>query len=199
MGIYGIKPLFQKSLRPLLNLFIKFKIHPNTINLLALLMSLITGAALLFAPSYKILFLVVPLSVFIRIAFNALDGMVARTLNLSNKVGEVYNELYDRLSDISIFVFLAFASYADARWVLICLSFILLNSYLGILGKSAGGSRVYKGFIGKADRMLYLGIVSIISFFRLDPLYWMIFILFILAGTIISSIQRFILIKKELQ
>lgn len=198
MGIYSIKPLFQKSLKPLFNLCVRNNVHPDVINLLALIMSLFTGVALLYASNYKILFLAVPLLVLLRIAFNALDGLVARAQGVSSKIGEVYNELYDRLSDIVIFVFLAFAEYANAKLVLIALAAVLLNSYLGILGKSAGGSRVYKGFIGKADRMLYLGIVSIISYFTLALIYWEIFIIFILAGTVLSSIQRFFIIRKEL-
>ena len=199
MGIYSIKPQFQKALKPVFNIFIRFKVHPDTINLFALLTAILTGLALLYAQQYPILFLAIPLFVLIRTAFNALDGMVARELKLSSKLGEVYNELYDRLSDIAIFVFLSFASYMDSSLALIALATILFNSYLGILGKSAGGSRVYKGLIGKADRMLYLGIVSIVSYFKLDPLYWQIFIWLILSGTIVSSIQRFIIIKNELK
>ena len=199
MGIYAIKPLFQKSLQPVFNLFVKYKINPDTINILAFFMSALAGLSLLFATQFHWLFLAVPVLVLFRIAFNALDGMVARALNLSSRIGEVYNELFDRLSDLAIFILLAFAVYADRTIVLIALSVVLLNSYLGILGKSAGGSRVYKGFIGKADRMLYLGIVSIVSFFDLEPMYWQIFIWLILYGTIISIIQRFVLIYKELK
>lgn len=199
MGIYSIKPKFQQSLKPVFKLLLKFKVHPTVINILALIVSIISGAALLFAKDYPWFFLAVPLLVLIRISFNALDGMVAREMKLSSAVGEVYNEVIDRLSDLSIFVFMAFAPYANTELTLIAISMIILNSYIGIVGKAAGGTRFYGGFIGKADRMLYLGVLSIVSYFHLDERYWLGFILLIMAGTAFSLVQRFLAVTKELK
>ncbi len=198
MNIYSIKPYFQKLLSPLFKLLILLRVHPNYINFFALFISIIAGISFLYTDQYNFLFIIIPFLLLLRIAFNALDGMVARKLNLSSKVGELYNELSDRLSDMVIFICLAFANYVNLTLMLILTCIILLNSYLGILGKASGGSRQFIGIMGKADRMLYLGIITIISFFKLNEIYWLIFTYFLITGCVISIIQRFFAIKKEL-
>jgi CDP-diacylglycerol--glycerol-3-phosphate 3-phosphatidyltransferase len=205
MTIYSIKPLFQKLLLPVTKIMIKFKIHPTLINFTALLVSLITGVLFLFITKYHFLLLVIPVLLFIRISFNALDGLVARELNISSKKGEIFNEFFDRISDSIIFIGLTFyfiRDYKNIKLVSIItveyqfiLGFIfiilfLLNSYLGILAKAAGKDRIYSGIIGKADRMFYLGFASLIYFFYPDKIIWSIFYVFVILGTIISIGQR---------
>ena len=41
---------------------------------------------------------------------------------------------------------------------------MLLSSYLGTAAKAAGGKRQYVGVMGKADRMIYLSIASLLAF-----------------------------------
>jgi len=205
MKIYSIKPLFQKTLKPLADFFIKIKLHPTAINFLALFVSITAGILILFIDMFSYFLFIIPLLLFIRIAFNALDGMVARGLKVSSVNGEILNEFIDRLSDCAIFICLniylikvisrsnrAIFFTADHKFLLCALFIILflLNSYLGILGKAAGKSRIYNGFIGKADRMFYLGLACLVYFFVHMSLIWTIFLVFVVAGTIISIGQR---------
>ena len=46
MGIYSVKPLFQEFLKPVESLCVKFQIHPTTINIMALVLSIIGGICL---------------------------------------------------------------------------------------------------------------------------------------------------------
>ena len=142
--------------------------------------------------------ILVPILVFIRTAFNALDGLVSRKLGLASKFGEVLNELLDRISDAIIFLSLALAPFSNLIVGSIVVVVILLNSYLSIVSKAAGGSRQYGGIMGKADRMIYLGIMSLIVFFTNNTGLWYYFFWFILIGTTITFIQRFFDTKKEL-
>ena len=48
--------------------------------------------------------LVVPIGLLIRMALNALDGMMARTYNMQSKLGEVLNEIGDVISDLYSFL-----------------------------------------------------------------------------------------------
>lgn len=199
MGIYSIKPKFQKSLKPIENFFIKYKVHPTTINILALIFSILGGVALYFSDQYLLLLIYIPIMAFARTAFNALDGMVARKLKVKNqKFGEVLNEFLDRLSDVSIFFGLALASYTNLILGSTVTIIILLNSYLSIVSKAAGGTRQYIGFMGKADRMIYLGIVAVIILITKNYSFADYLFYFIGAGTLITMLQRFLNIKKEL-
>ena len=198
MGIYTIKPKFQQFLSPITNYFISHRVSPNAINLWGLVLSIITGLCLYFSYLNHWLLLLVPFLVFIRTAFNALDGLVSRKLGLASKFGEVLNELLDRISDTIIFLSLALAPFSNLIVGSIVVVVILLNSYLSIVSKAAGGSRQYGGIMGKADRMIYLGIMSLIVFFTNNTGLWYYFFWFTLIGTTITFIQRFFDTKKEL-
>ena len=205
MTIYSVKPLFQKTLMPMANLMIRLKIHPTAINISALVTSVIAGLLFPFISNLRFLMFVIPLLLFIRIAFNALDGIVARGLGVSSPKGEIYNEFIDRISDSAIFLGLLTIFIKDFNFLklndgfmiryqfifgIIFIILFLLNSYLGILAKAAGKERLYIGFIGKADRMFYLGLATLIFFFYENMIVWTIFYIFVILGTIISIGQR---------
>lgn len=198
MGIYAIKPAFQKQLNPLKNLFIHYKVHPTFINLLGLVCSILMGIILYKFQNYWYLLLLVPVLAFIRTALNALDGMVSREMHIASRFGEVLNEFIDRISDVIIFIALGLSgsvSYVLASFAVIL---ILLNSYLGIASKAAGGSRQYGGLIGKADRMLCLSIASALVALFEKIIIWNALYIFLFLGTLLSITQRFQAIKKEL-
>jgi len=199
MRIYSIKPKFQKLLEKDRDLLVRFKIGPTTINILALVVSIIAGFILAFSSINLYLLLFIPLLAFIRTAFNALDGMVARKVKAKNqKFGEVLNEFIDRLSDSVFFIGLAFAGYTNIVLCLFALICVLLVSYLGIVGKAAGGSRQYVGLMGKADRMFWLSVacifVALLS--KTEIINW--FLWFVIVLSVITIVQRFLAIKKEL-
>lgn len=199
MGIYDIKPKFQKTLRPVEALLIAYKVHPTYINVFGLVLSILGGVALPFTQTYPLLLLYIPVMAFVRTACNALDGMVARSLKVHNQeFGEVLNEFLDRISDSAIFFGLALANYTNIYLGSLVVIIILLNSYLSIASKAAGGSRQYKGFMGKADRMIYIGIFAVALFITRE---WMLanwFLWFISLGTLLTMFQRFMMIRTEL-
>jgi CDP-diacylglycerol--glycerol-3-phosphate 3-phosphatidyltransferase len=210
MGIYSIKPYFQKFLEPISFFFIRLRLHPTVINFAAFFVSLSTGLLLFLHKEIKYFLLAVPFMLFVRIALNALDGMVARGLSVSSAKGEIYNEFFDRLSDISIFLGITFSFILSKYGSMLPFDFIipftagfisilsiLLNSYLGILSKSAGGKRIYSGLIGKADRMFYLGLAGLIYFFYPNEIVWSVLFFFLIAGTIISIGQRLWITVKQ--
>ncbi len=199
MGIYAIKPKFQQTLKPLESFFIRNKVHTTTINLMALGLSIIGGLCLYFSDQNIYLLLYIPFMAYFRTALNALDGMVARSLNVANQnFGEVLNEFLDRLSDVTIFFGLALTSYVNLALGSAVIILILLNSYLSVVSKAAGGKRQYGGLVGKADRMIYLGFLSVILLIWHNMEFANYFLILLGIGTLITLIQRFLTIKKEL-
>jgi len=199
MRIYSIKPKFQKLLEKDRDLLVKLKVSPTTINILALIVSIIAGLILAFSSKNLYSLLLIPFLAYIRTALNALDGMVARKIKAKNqKFGEVLNEFIDRLSDSAFFIGLAFAVYTNTILCLFALVCILLVSYLGIVGKAAGGSRQYVGLMGKADRMFWLSVacIGVVLFSKTEIINW--FLWFVIVLSIITMTKRFLSIKKEL-
>jgi CDP-diacylglycerol--glycerol-3-phosphate 3-phosphatidyltransferase len=199
MVIYSVKPAFQKMLKPLESFFIRNKVHPTTINFMALFIAILGGLALYFSDKQVLLLIYIPFMAFFRMALNALDGMVARSLKVKNQAfGEVLNEFIDRISDAFTFFAWAMTSYVDLILGSITVILILLNSYLSIVSKAAGGKRQYGGLMGKADRMFVLSagcvLLLVIQDFRFGN--WTMAVIAI--GMIITMVQRFVTIKKEL-
>ena len=199
MGIYSVKPKFQRTLEPAQNWFIRYHIGPTTINMGGLVVAMLLGGALYLSSLQPLLLLSVPILAFVRTALNALDGLVSRKAGVASGYGEVLNEFSDRISDVVIFTGLAFSAVANTVLGLGVVVAILLNSYLSIASKAGGGSRQYGGVMGKADRMFYLSIAAGVIFFTGKVEWWDEFLWLVFVGMIITMIQRFISIKKELQ
>lgn len=160
MGIYSIKPWFREQLQPLVKLL--WEVHPDVLTWSALGVSIAGGALLYQAYDHPFLaVLVVPL-LLIRLALNALDGMLAQQTGKARAAGEVLNEVSDRLADMAIFIGLILSPAVDKTWELLSLLSILMVSYVGILGKAVAGQRIYTGVLGKADRMIFLMIACLI-------------------------------------
>jgi CDP-diacylglycerol--glycerol-3-phosphate 3-phosphatidyltransferase len=160
MGIYNIKPWFREQLQPLVKLL--WNVHPDVLTWSALGVSILSGVLLFNAYDKPFLaVLVVPL-LFIRLALNALDGMLAQQTGKARPAGEVLNELSDRMADVAIFLALALSPAVDKSWGVLAVICILIVSYVGILGKAVAGERVYTGLLGKADRMIYLMVACLI-------------------------------------
>jgi CDP-diacylglycerol--glycerol-3-phosphate 3-phosphatidyltransferase len=197
--IYGIKPQFQKFLKPLTNFFVAHKIHPTTINIWGLVFSILIGYSIYFSAKQPYLLILIPICAFLRTAFNALDGLVSRELKIASAYGEVLNEFLDRVSDAVIFIPLAFAPFSDIYIGSILIVLVLLSSYLGIVCKSAGGSRFYGGLMTKADRMIFLGIWALVVYATGNEKLWNICIWILVVSMIITIVQRLIGIHKQLQ
>lgn len=190
MGIYRIKPRFQQALGGAQRALVRRRVHPDYLTIGALLLSICGGVALWGSHWSRWLVLLVPLVAMGRTALNALDGLVARDLGLARPWGEVLNELCDRLADVALFTGVALAVGSDARLGAITIVVMLLSSYLAILSKAAGGRRQYGGVMGKADRMIFLSVVSVAAFIfpSLPILTW--FLVVVLIGLALTFARR---------
>ena len=74
LSIYQLKPAFQSLLRPLVRSCAKSGITANGVTLAAMLVSLALGVVLFFIGEKRALFLLLPLWMFLRMAFNAVMG-----------------------------------------------------------------------------------------------------------------------------
>lgn len=154
LGIYGIKPWFQKQLQPIVKAL--WNVHPDVLTWSALGVSLMAAAVLYSSYEQPLLTLLAIPLLFIRLALNALDGMLAKQTGKARAAGEVINELSDRLSDVAIFLSFAFWPDIKVHLVLLAIIAMLIVSYVGVLGKAVGAEREYGGMLGKADRMILL-------------------------------------------
>lgn len=203
MGIYSIKPKFRELLSPLLKLL--WNVHPDVLTWSALGCSVLVGTSFQWALEHRWLFLTVPVLVFIRIALNALDGLLAQATGKARAFGEVLNETTDRLSDLAILFGIALSPLSSLAWGAPAIALVLLSSYVGILSKAVGVKRQYGGILGKADRMFWLGAACLAAFWLGNPAVVGAMRMFdaLLAGfavlAAVTTIQRVAAIHRALQ
>ena len=167
MALYDVKPRFRALLQGMVPAL--RAVDPDAITLAGLLCALAAAALFQRAEADRWPFLAIPALLLLRIVCNALDGMVAQATGRARAFGEVWNELADRLSDVAILLGVALSSLSSLPWGVAACVAVLLASYVGVLGKAVGAGRQYGGILGKADRMLYLGLVCLAAFFVGNP------------------------------
>lgn len=139
-------------------------VTPNAVTLVAIIGSIVVGVAVSFAKSRPGLLLLLPAWLFIRMALNAIDGMMARELGMSTHLGAVLNELGDAVSDLGLYLPLALVS-EPAQWPIIAFSIgAILTEFSGVLGRALGASRHYEGPMGKSDRAFVVGALGLVTF-----------------------------------
>jgi len=165
ISVYQIKPAFQKLLQPVLANFYRIGITANQITISAVFLSIGLGILFLNFQKSDIIYLLLPIGLLLRMALNALDGMMAKQYNMQSKLGEVQNELGDVISDLAIILPFAIIPQASI-WIIFLFAILsIINKYAGILGKAISGERRYDGPMGKSDRALLIGLFCTTAFF----------------------------------
>jgi CDP-diacylglycerol--glycerol-3-phosphate 3-phosphatidyltransferase len=86
MSVYQLKSQFQNLLRPVVVRLARAGVTANQVTIGAALGSIILGA-LLFWSGSAVWFALVPVWLFLRMALNAVDGMLAREHNQKSTLG----------------------------------------------------------------------------------------------------------------
>ncbi len=159
MTLYDLKPRFQDLLRPLVATLARMGITANQVTVVAAAGSVLLGILLILAPA-RLLFLLLPLWLFIRMALNAIDGMLAREFGQKSALGAYLNEICDVVSDAALYLpFAMLAPFAPA-WVVVVVLLAALTEFAGVLGPGLGASRRYDGPLGKSDRAFVFGALA---------------------------------------
>lgn len=162
MTIYELKPKFQNLLRPLTTKLYGLGITANQVTVFACIISVFIGCLLVKFAHISALFFILPVWLFVRMALNAIDGMLAREFGQKSALGGYLNEATDVISDSALY--LPFAFIAPFDWGIIMLIVFLsqLSEFLGILGQVLGKSRRYDGPMGKSDRAFIFGLFGML-------------------------------------
>jgi CDP-diacylglycerol--glycerol-3-phosphate 3-phosphatidyltransferase len=159
-SIYNLKPAFQARLRPLADDLAKRGGTANQVTVAAFLLSLATGTLLLIWPGAALPLLLVPVVLFLRMALNAIDGMLAREHGQKSDLGALLNELGDLLSDAALY--LPFAAIPGVSAYLVVTAVVLAGAseLAGTAALLVGASRRYDGPMGKSDRAFAFGAIA---------------------------------------
>jgi CDP-diacylglycerol--glycerol-3-phosphate 3-phosphatidyltransferase len=161
-SIYQLKPRFQQLLRPTLLAFARMGITPNQVTLLAMFLSCAYGAALALDPGNTVLWYGLPAFLLLRMALNAIDGMLATATGNKSHLGALLNEMGDQVSDAALYLPFALAAGVSAALVTTVVLAALLAEFAGVLAHGIGVARRFDGPMGKSDRAFAFGVIALL-------------------------------------
>ncbi|MCZ4323833.1 CDP-alcohol phosphatidyltransferase family protein [Pseudomonas anguilliseptica] len=160
LSIYQLKPAFQNLLRPGVKYLYDKGVTANQVTLFAAVVSVLLGTLLLALPEHTWLFALIPLWMILRMALNAVDGMLAREFGQQSRLGAYLNELSDLIADSALFLPFALLPGVSPLLVVLVVLLALISEYAGVLGPMVGASRRYDGPMGKSDRAFCFGVLG---------------------------------------
>jgi phosphatidylglycerophosphate synthase len=147
-------------------------VSPNAISIAGMCACIIGGFALGLTSvcDYRILWLIAAGGAQLRLTGNMLDGMVALASGRASKVGELYNEIPDRVSDAAVFIGAGFAWGGNVALGYFATILAIFTAYVRAAGKIAGAPNEFCGPMAKQHRMLVITLVCLYS--AITPRSW---------------------------
>lgn len=155
--IYHLKSRFQDMLRPSVRALAQRGVTANQVTVAALLLSVVTGGCMSLFSHMSWPWLMLPAALFLRMALNAIDGMLAREHGMKTQLGALLNELADVLSDIALYLPFIFLAGAYGWLIALVVALSVTSEMTGVIAVQIGASRRYDGPMGKSDRAFIFG------------------------------------------
>jgi CDP-diacylglycerol--glycerol-3-phosphate 3-phosphatidyltransferase len=194
--IYDLKPKFQALLRPVAAALARAGVSANTVTIAALLLSVAQGVWLAFEPGGALPLLLLPVTLFVRMALNAVDGLMAKKHAMASPQGAVLNELSDVIADAALYLPFALIPGVNAPLVVLVVVTGIVAEMTGALGPMIKVPRRYDGPFGKSDRALAFGLLAVLLGLGLAPGLWTSIYLGILlalsAYTVLNRARRIV-------
>ena len=172
-SIYNLKPRFQDLLRPLVRKLAAMSVTANQVTIAAALLSFFAGGLVVAWPQQRQLLLLIPLVLFVRMALNAVDGMLAREHDMKTALGAILNELGDVLADAALYLPLALVSGVSAVLIVMIVLLSVIVEMAGVVAVQIGASRRYDGPMGKSDRAFVFGLLALLLGLDVPTAAWL--------------------------
>jgi len=189
--IYDLKPKFQALLRPIAAWLARAALTANAVTVAALLLSVAQGAWLALVPGEALPLLLLPVTLFVRMALNAIDGLMAKEHGLASPRGAVLNELSDVIADAVFYLPFALIPGVNAPLVVLVVVAGIIAEMTGALGPLIKAPRSYAGPFGKSDRALAFGLLAVLLGLGFAPGLWTsVYLGILLALSVCTVINR---------
>lgn len=172
-SIYDIKPAFQNLLRPLTGALASAGVTANQVTITAALLSGTVGTCIYCYPQARWPLLVMPAFLFVRMALNAIDGMLAREHNMKSRLGAVLNEIGDVAADTALYLPLALVPAFSPQLIVIITILAIISEMTGVVAIQIGAGRRYEGPMGKSDRAFVFGLLALLLGLNVPTGQWL--------------------------
>jgi phosphatidylglycerophosphate synthase len=172
-------------------------VQPNSISIASIILAVGAGGCLLLTSgkfAHPVWWGLAALLIVLRLFANMFDGMVAVETGSTSPLGDIYNEVPDRISDVIIFVCAGYAAGSNDVLGYCAALASLFIAYLRSFGNSIGVTRLFIGPMAKSHRMFTLAAVCLgaaifpVYFVQQMALTWGLSL--IVAGSLLTVILR---------
>ncbi len=143
------------------------KVNPDHISAVAITLAFLAGVLFYFSSDWAWLLIIASIVIAISSLMDALDGKVAKLAGKANLRGDFLDHVLDRYADIFLILGITVSGYCHWFLGVLGLTGVLMTSYLGTQTMAVGIKRNYGGILGRADRLVMLIFVPIITWFLL--------------------------------
>ena len=162
-SLYDLKPKFQEALRPFADELARRAITPNQITVLALVVSVASGMIVALFPDAALPLILLALVLLLRMALNAIDGMIAREHDGASPGGRLLNEIADVGADMALYLPLVLVPEFSPVLVTLVVAMAVLTEVAGLAATSIGVERRHDGPMGKSDRAAAIGVLALLA------------------------------------
>lgn len=176
-------------------------VSPNQISVLSIVFAAVALVAFVLARDNRLYLLLAIAGIQLRLICNLMDGLVAVEFSKKSKVGDLYNEVPDRIADAVIIIgaglYCQNHDFAmQIAWANVFLA--TMTAYVRVLGASLSFGHKFLGPMAKQHRMALLTIATAVEIFvQADVIY--IALLIMLVGGVITVWRRLAGVAKALE
>ena len=191
--VYFVLNNLRESLRPALEKvgkgFAATGLSPNFWTVVGLIIAL--ASAVVYGMGMEFGLIIGGILLLVSGFFDMVDGQVARVTGKTSKKGEYLDSMFDKISEVAIFLGILVGGYAEPYLVLLAITLSLLVSYARAKSDLINIKLQGIGIGERAERLLVIAIIGIIGFMD-----YAVIIVIIIAG--ITLIQRMIYTTKNI-
>lgn len=148
-------------------------VSPNAISTAGMIAGILAGIALAMTrlPAWETAgFLAAAVFIQLRLLANMFDGMVAIQQQRTSPVGELFNEIPDRVSDAATLIGAGFAIGGSPTLGFIAACLAIFVAYVRVQGRVAGAPQDFCGPMAKQHRMFAVTLAALYA--ALAPVAW---------------------------
>ena len=192
--VYFVLNNLRESLRPALEKvgkgFAATGLSPNFWTVVGLVIAL--ASAVVYGMGMEFGLIIGGILLLVSGFFDMVDGQVARVTGKTSKKGEYLDSMFDKISEVAIFLGILVGGYAEPYLVLLAITLSLLVSYARAKSDLINIKLQGIGIGERAERLLVIAVIGIFGFME-----YAVIIVVIIAG--ITLIQRMIYTAKNIK
>ncbi|HLW67030.1 MAG TPA: CDP-alcohol phosphatidyltransferase family protein [Gemmataceae bacterium] len=177
-------------------LLVRLGVSPNAISVAGMICGIVAGAALAATPFVSnwapAFWIAAALCIFLRLLANMLDGMVAVEGRKARRLGELFNEVPDRIADTAILIGLGHSAGGHIVLGYLAALAAIFTAYIRAAAKVAGAPQDFCGPMAKPHRMAAVIAVAIICTFLPTTNMPRFALIVIAAGSVVTAARRLI-------